>query len=46
MANTHEELCACGSGKLAKDCCGKEEAVTTCACGSGKPYAECCGKEH
>lgn len=44
MANTNEELCACGSGKLAKDCCGTKQETKACSCGSGKPYEECCGK--
>ncbi len=34
-----EELCSCGSGKLAKECCAP------CACGSGKPAKECCFSE-
>lgn len=31
--------CACGSGKMAGQCCKKGEP---CFCGSGKPVGECC----
>ena len=34
--------CACGSGKMAGNCCRKDEA---CFCGSGKKVSECCLQE-
>lgn len=31
--------CACGSGKMYVQCCGKAEM---CPCGSGKKAIDCC----
>jgi len=34
-----DKPCTCGSGKLAGECCKKDEK---CPCGSGKKVSDCC----
>ncbi len=40
--NGLDKPCTCGSGKLAGNCCRKDEL---CPCGSGLKVSVCCVKE-